>query len=197
MYLHLRRYGLEKLVKGSSVICLCFFRKLIQINNILSDNLHRYTLEKTEGEIRNGQPRDTGNIGHTRHRTETPAMLLIQSMRVAHNYAHGNKNVSYIYLSRNICFFIFIKQLIQVLIDKISVQQIFKNMFIYILFHVLDKPTQMASVVLIGLRMFLYISTYISINIVYSSKINYLCIHFIFTNCHKMRTGLTLSSVYH
>jgi len=64
-------------------------------------------------------------------------------------------------------------------------------MFMYIVFHVLDKPNQMASMVLIGLRMFLYISTYISINIV-----NYLCIHFIFTNWHKMRTGL-MSSVYH
>jgi hypothetical protein len=28
-------------------------------------------LEKTEGEIRNGQSRDTGNIGHTRYRTKT------------------------------------------------------------------------------------------------------------------------------
>ena len=28
-------------------------------------------LEKTEGPIKNGQSRDTGNIGHTRHRTNT------------------------------------------------------------------------------------------------------------------------------
>jgi hypothetical protein len=28
-------------------------------------------LEKTEGEIKNGESRDTGNIGHTRHRTKT------------------------------------------------------------------------------------------------------------------------------
>jgi len=28
-------------------------------------------LEKTEGAIKNGQARDTGNIGHTRHRMET------------------------------------------------------------------------------------------------------------------------------
>ena len=26
-------------------------------------------LEKTKGTIKNGQPRDTGNIGHIRHRT--------------------------------------------------------------------------------------------------------------------------------
>jgi len=29
------------------------------------------TLEKTEGVIQNGQLRETGNIGHTRHRTKT------------------------------------------------------------------------------------------------------------------------------
>jgi len=28
-------------------------------------------LEKTEGEIKNGQSRDIGNIGNTRHRTKT------------------------------------------------------------------------------------------------------------------------------
>jgi len=28
-------------------------------------------LEKTEGSIKNGQSRDTDNIGHTRHRTKT------------------------------------------------------------------------------------------------------------------------------
>ena len=28
-------------------------------------------LEKTEGAIKNGQSRDTGNIGYTRHRTKT------------------------------------------------------------------------------------------------------------------------------
>jgi len=28
-------------------------------------------LEKTEGAIKNGQSRDTGNIGNTRHRTKT------------------------------------------------------------------------------------------------------------------------------
>jgi hypothetical protein len=28
-------------------------------------------LEKTEGAIENGQSRDTGNIGYTRHRTKT------------------------------------------------------------------------------------------------------------------------------
>jgi hypothetical protein len=27
-------------------------------------------LEKTEGAITNGQPRNSGNIGHTRHRTK-------------------------------------------------------------------------------------------------------------------------------
>ena len=27
-------------------------------------------LEKTKGTIKNGQPRDTGNIGYTRHRTK-------------------------------------------------------------------------------------------------------------------------------
>jgi len=30
-----------------------------------------YTLEKTEGAIKNGQSRDTGSTGHTRHRTKT------------------------------------------------------------------------------------------------------------------------------
>jgi hypothetical protein len=29
------------------------------------------TLEKTEGVIKNGKSRDTGNIGYTRHRTKT------------------------------------------------------------------------------------------------------------------------------
>ena len=29
------------------------------------------TLEKTEGAIKNGQSRDTGNIEHTRHMTQT------------------------------------------------------------------------------------------------------------------------------
>ena len=29
----------------------------------------KYMLEKTEGTIKNGQSRDTGNVGHTRHRT--------------------------------------------------------------------------------------------------------------------------------
>ena len=28
-------------------------------------------LEKTQGQIKNGQPRDTGNTGYTRHRTKT------------------------------------------------------------------------------------------------------------------------------
>jgi hypothetical protein len=28
-------------------------------------------LEKTEGATKNGRSRDTGNIGHTRHRTKT------------------------------------------------------------------------------------------------------------------------------
>ena len=28
-------------------------------------------LEKTKGTIKNGQPRDTGNIEHTRHKTKT------------------------------------------------------------------------------------------------------------------------------
>jgi len=30
-----------------------------------------YNLEKTEGAIKNVQPRETGNIGFTRHRTKT------------------------------------------------------------------------------------------------------------------------------
>jgi len=30
-----------------------------------------YTLEKTEGAIKNGQSRDTGSTEHTRHRTKT------------------------------------------------------------------------------------------------------------------------------
>jgi hypothetical protein len=31
----------------------------------------RKTLEKTEGTIKNGQSRETGNIGHRRHRKKT------------------------------------------------------------------------------------------------------------------------------
>jgi hypothetical protein len=31
----------------------------------------KYTLEITEVAIMNGQARDTGNTGHTRHRTDT------------------------------------------------------------------------------------------------------------------------------
>ena len=34
-----------------------------------------FKLEKTEGAIRNGQSRDTGNIRHTRHRTDNPETL--------------------------------------------------------------------------------------------------------------------------
>jgi hypothetical protein len=33
--------------------------------------LSTYPLEKIEGVIENGQSRDTGNSGHTRHRTKT------------------------------------------------------------------------------------------------------------------------------
>jgi hypothetical protein len=33
---------------------------------------YQYTkLKKMEGAIKNGQSRDTGNIGHTRHKTKT------------------------------------------------------------------------------------------------------------------------------
>ena len=32
---------------------------------------NKYTLEKTEGVIKNEQSRDTGNIGYTRHMTKT------------------------------------------------------------------------------------------------------------------------------
>ena len=35
------------------------------------DKQNKYTLEKTEGVIKNGQPRETGNIRYTRHRTKT------------------------------------------------------------------------------------------------------------------------------
>ena len=57
------------------------------IENIIYFNLHlsrigkenfvqiltktKYTLENTEGVIKNGQSRDTGNIGHTRRRKKT------------------------------------------------------------------------------------------------------------------------------
>jgi len=30
----------------------------------------KYTFEKTEGAIKNGQSSDTGNIGHPKHNTE-------------------------------------------------------------------------------------------------------------------------------
>ena len=35
------------------------------------DNLSKSTLEKKDGEIKNGQPRDTGNIRYIRHRANT------------------------------------------------------------------------------------------------------------------------------
>ena len=35
------------------------------------NNIYLYTLEKNEGTIKNGQSRNTGNIGYTRHRTKT------------------------------------------------------------------------------------------------------------------------------
>ena len=37
----------------------------------LSTQVTGQRLEKTKGTIKNGQPRDTGNIGYTRHRTKT------------------------------------------------------------------------------------------------------------------------------
>ena len=33
--------------------------------------LSKYTLEKTESVIKNGQSRDTGKLGYTRHRKKT------------------------------------------------------------------------------------------------------------------------------
>ena len=36
------------------------------------------TLEKTEGTIKNGQPRDTDNIGHTRDRTNNDRYYTMQ-----------------------------------------------------------------------------------------------------------------------
>ena len=38
-------------------------------NHVLTRS--KYTLEKTEGAIKNEQFRDSGNIGYTRHRTKT------------------------------------------------------------------------------------------------------------------------------
>jgi hypothetical protein len=49
-----------------TVICVVFVFSRFNI----SWGTSKKTLEITEGAFQNGQPRDTGNIGHTRHRTK-------------------------------------------------------------------------------------------------------------------------------
>ena len=38
------------------------------LSSIFQSYKYKETLENTEGEIKNGQPRESGNIGHTRRR---------------------------------------------------------------------------------------------------------------------------------
>jgi len=38
---------------------------------LIDFSVHKYTLEKTEETIKNGQSRNTVNIGFTRHKTKT------------------------------------------------------------------------------------------------------------------------------
>ena len=50
--------------------------------NLPSPRLPEYTLEKTEGAIKNGHsPRETGNIGYTRHRAKTNKAKTQHNMR--------------------------------------------------------------------------------------------------------------------
>ena len=42
-------------------------------------------LEKTKGAIKNGQSRDTGNIGHTRHKTMTKQKQKQTKNTIQHN----------------------------------------------------------------------------------------------------------------
>ena len=43
---------------------------------------------KTEGSIKNGQSRDTGNIGYTRHRTKTNKTRGNQEWTIQRNWQH-------------------------------------------------------------------------------------------------------------
>jgi hypothetical protein len=52
----------------------------------------KYTLEKAEGAIKNGQSRDTGNIGGTRRRAKTKQVTKSQ---------HDTENISY--QMRSVC----------------------------------------------------------------------------------------------
>ena len=47
---------------------------------------YQYTLEKTQGTIKNVQSRDIGNTGHTRHMTKTNKRKQIQTT------LHRNRN---------------------------------------------------------------------------------------------------------
>ena len=51
--------------------CTFVYTYLISIGAYTYWLIDEYTLEKTEGTIKNLQSRDTGNIGYTRHRTKT------------------------------------------------------------------------------------------------------------------------------
>jgi hypothetical protein len=58
----------------------------------VSNERQELPLEKTEGAIKNGQSRETGNIGHTRHRTKTSK---------ANNTIQKTKNMSNIDPTKN------------------------------------------------------------------------------------------------
>jgi len=47
----------------------------------------KYTLENTEGVIKNGQSRDTGNIGHTRRREKTKKYEITNGIDHRRNHA--------------------------------------------------------------------------------------------------------------
>jgi hypothetical protein len=46
-------------------------------------------LEKTEGAIKNGQSRETGNIGYIRHKTKTNKTKKQNTIWVGHHYAQA------------------------------------------------------------------------------------------------------------
>jgi len=59
---------------------------------LIQNNCLRQTLEKTEGAIKNGQSRETDNIGYTRRRKtipETQDYLLC----IGHSYMSGMLNI--------------------------------------------------------------------------------------------------------
>ena len=68
------------------------WKKHIQNKQQVTDKLHTSStinFEKSEGTIKNGQSKDTGNIGNTRHRTKTNKKKKIQ-----HNTTQETKKLS-------------------------------------------------------------------------------------------------------